>query len=132
MKLIQNTLFFFAIFLFMTLPASTTYARKTIIDYYNLIPIKSLNDHRLPLLDKKYTLQLKNGTWITRSYDARYEFEAAVDIKNGYLKIADAGTGGGTTTYELALYRTNEGSDFIGVSMTHFDGIGSMCSMKFY
>lgn len=98
--------------------------KKSILEYYNSIPLNWLNNHR-------YTFKNKNNKWIARS-NAGYDFEVTVDIKNGYLNITDSGTGGSTRIHEAALYRTSTGDDIIGINLIEFDGIGSTCTFKFY
>ena len=124
MKFKKNIVYAFLLFLLIILIISISYARESIVDYYNLIPIKLLDEYR-------YQLQFKNNNWITRS-NANYEIRPIVDIKNGYLKIKDAGTGGGAVEHELVLYRTPEGNDIIGVNITQFDGLGHICKLRFY
>jgi len=110
--------------LFLSMSASVLSATPSIVDYYKSIPVMLLDDYRYPL-------ELENGAWVSRS-DAGYEIKPVVDIENYYLKITDKGTGGGSVEQELALYRTNEGNDIIGVNVTRFDGLGSVCVLKFY
>lgn len=112
---------FFLHALFITADAQP---KKTILNYYNSIPENLLNNNR-------YELQLINNKWIV-GYGTPLEFEAIVDIKNGYINITDNGTGGGTAIQEMALYRTASGRDIIGVNLTNFDGVGYECIIKFY
>ncbi|MFH0974699.1 MAG: hypothetical protein V1874_02830 [Spirochaetota bacterium] len=122
----QKEKIIFIIFFFLTslFTATASHAKKSILDYYNSIPLNQLNNFR-------YKLQQKNNKWITRS-NVGYDFEVIVDIKNGYLNIMDSGTGGGTGTQEVALYSTNAGSDIVGVNLITFDGIDSACTLKFF
>lgn len=124
MRLKRNIVCVFLLFLFTILITSISYAKESIVDYYNSIPLKLLDNY-------KFQLQYKNNIWISRSETNR-EIKPIVDIKNGYLKITDAGTGGGVLEHELALYRTHDGSDIVGAKTAQFDGVGSTCSLKFY
>jgi len=112
----------FLILLFIALITPTSHARESIVDYYNLIPIELLDNQR-------YQLQFINNEWRSEAYR---EIKTIVDIKNGYLKIMDTGTDGRNLEHELALYRTNEGTDIIGVNITRFDGPTKVGKLKFY
>lgn len=112
------------VMLAISLNASITSAAETIVDYYNSIPTKLLEDH-------KYDLQLKKNIWVTRSC-AGYEIKPVVDIKKGYVAITDKGTGGGALRQVLALYRTKAGEQIVGVGITRDDSVKSASTIKFY
>jgi hypothetical protein len=97
---------------------------KSILDCYNSLPENLLGDN-------KYRIELKNDIFVSRSV-ANYEIEPIVDLQNGYIKIMDRGTGGGSVVHELAFLRTNEGTDIIGVNLLKNDGLGPTCTLRFY
>ncbi len=86
---------------------AASYAGKSILDYYNLIPKKLL-------VGQKYQIQLKANIFVSRSR-ANYEIKPLVDVQNGHLRIIDKGTGGGSVTHELSFVQTNDGNNIIGV-----------------
>ncbi len=87
--------------------------KKNVVDYFRLLP-DSLKHY--------YSLEYKNGKWFTESV-AEYQITPVVDIRNGFIEIQDDGTGGGTTTLQVVLYRKKDGSALIGVSYNLFDGV---------
>ncbi|NTV80512.1 MAG: hypothetical protein HGA24_03715 [Candidatus Aminicenantes bacterium] len=99
-------------------------AGRSILDCYHSIPEDLLGDH-------KYRIEFKNDSFVSRSV-ADYEIKPHVDLQNGYLKIVDRGTGGGSVVHELAFLRTNEGTDIIGVNLFEHDGLGPTCTLRFY
>jgi len=98
-----------------------SHAGKSILDYYHSLPEKLLGDY-------KYRIELKNSIFVSRS-NANYEIKPIVDVQNGYLKITDAGTGGGSVVHELAFLQTNEGNNIIGVNVIEHDGVGPICKL---
>ncbi len=90
-------------------------AKRTVLDYYNML---------VPPYDPGYPLQEKNGKWRTRSRITEQPINAVVDIKNGYIEIEDEGTGGGTTTCRVVLFRMADGNPMIAITETFFDGVG--------
>jgi hypothetical protein len=74
---------------------------KSILDWYHAIPKRLLDDY-------KYQIRLKNNVFVSRSRTG-YEVKPIVNIQNGYLKIMDGGTGGGSVVYELVFLQTNKG-----------------------
>lgn len=73
-------------------------AGRSILDCYHSLPENLLGD-------QKYRIELKNDVYISRSV-ANFEIKPRVDLQNGYLKIMDNGTGGGSVVHELAFLRT--------------------------
>lgn len=110
--------------LVVSMIAAISSATDTIAGYYNSIPITLLNGHRYPLL-------LEHKTWVSKS-SANYQIKPIVDIANGYIEITDTGTGGGTVSHVLALFKSLDGKDTIGVHLTDFDGVKINSTLKFY
>ncbi len=98
---------------------------KSIVEWYNLLPEDKL-------IGGRFTLVQKRGAWTSTSPITEAELEVVADIPNGYLYIADHGTGGGTIIHELALYTAEGGKEFLGVNLKEFDGVGITSSLKFY
>lgn len=98
---------------------------KSIVEWYNLLPADKL-------VGGRFTLVQKGGAWTSTSPITEAELEVVADIPNGYLYIADHGTGGGTIIHELALYTAEGGREFLGVNLKEFDGVGITSTLRFY
>ncbi|WP_154657247.1 hypothetical protein [Hugenholtzia roseola] len=93
-----------------------TKAQTGVVDYFRLL---SEEDRR------GYTLKQKNETtWVAIS-SLEDELNVIVDRKNGFIEIVDEGTGGGTSTLRVVLYRKADKSAIIGLSFGTFDGVDS-------
>lgn len=101
-----------------------SHAGKNILDYYHMIPAKLLGDH-------KYEIQSKNNAYTSFS-DAGYEIEPLVITDIGYLQIIDKGTGGGKITQDVSFLETNEGNNIIRINLVKHDGVGPVCTLRFY
>ncbi len=98
---------------------------KSIVEWYNMLPADRLDG-------SKFTLVQKRGVWTSTSPITEEELEVVADIRNGYLYIADHGTGGGTIIHELALFTAEGGREFLGVNLKEFDGVGITSTLRFY
>ncbi len=98
---------------------------KSIVEWYNILPADSL-------IGGRFTLVQRHGVWTSTSPITEAELEVIADIKNGYLYVADPGTGGGTIIHELALFKADGGKEYIGVNLKEFDGVGITSNLKFY
>lgn len=78
-----------------------------------------------------YKLEKKSDGWITSS-SAEYEIPVTVDYKNGYIEIEDEGTGGGTITVQVVLFRTVDGRELVGISESMFDGMSINGDFEFW
>jgi hypothetical protein len=102
---------------------------KTIVDYYNDLPAYFFFDKDFKNL--KYTLNQKKGIWISQSL-AEHEFYPTVDLKKGYIKINDEGTGGGNVSFELFLFKKSNGHPIIAITKGSFDGFYYDSTTRFY
>ncbi len=100
-----------------------------ILDYYSLLPEKLLSINSLGGF--KYSLKKAKGGWITHSL-AGYGLQPVVDIKNGYIQIDDEGTGGGSVTETVVLFRKADKEALIGVGIEEFDGFHMDYGLAFY
>jgi len=91
----------------------------TIVDYYNALPKSFFYDKDLG--NVKYPLNKKDGVWVSKSF-ADYDLYPVVDLKKGYIKINDEGSGGGNFLIELFLYRKPNGVPIIAITKGGFDG----------
>lgn len=98
---------------------------KSIVEWYNIFPADKL-------IGGRFTLVQKRGVWTSTSPITEEEIEVVADIRNGYLYIADHGTGGGTIIHELALFTADGGKEYIGVNLKEFDGVGISSKLRFY
>ncbi len=101
--------------------------KLNIADYFNLLK-------NADLIDVPCKLQKESNKWMCKSKKDEAGFvnecETTVDIKNGYVKIEDSGTGGGFLITETALFKTAEKKDIIAVNKYFADGILQMSSHK--
>jgi hypothetical protein len=113
----------FAVALCVSLDAAQA-ATKSVVEYYNDIPASFFND-------SKYELKASGKKWVTAS-TADAELEPVVDIPNGYIRIEDPGTGGGTRIDEIALFVSKAGAVVIGINHADIDGVtGTSSSLLF-
>jgi len=102
---------------------------KTIVDYYNTLPKSFFYDKDLG--DVKYPLINKKGKWFSKSL-AGYDLFPIVDLKKGYIKINDEGTGGGNALIELFLFKKPNGNPIIAITKGGFDGFYFDSHTHFY
>jgi len=95
--------------------------RKNVLDYYQALE---------PPFQTDYPLRKSGEKWLTNS-SAEYEIEATVDLKNGYIEIEDEGTGGGTITLQVVLFRMADGNPMLAINETFFDGLGMSSNYHF-
>jgi hypothetical protein len=94
--------------------------KRNVLDYYKMLPVN--NEYKISHSDNIYTT-----SGITET-----PFEIIVDLKNGYIEIEDEGTGGGTVTHQVVLYRKSDKKALIVHSQKYFDGVGIESKIKFY
>lgn len=114
-----------AVFIIALLLLSSEAFGKSVVEWYNMLPAERL-------IGGRFTLVQKRGVWTSTSPITEEEIEVVADIRNGYLYIADHGTGGGTIIHELALFTADGGKEYIGVNLKEFDGVGISSNLKFY
>ncbi|NPA67768.1 MAG: hypothetical protein GXO50_04075 [Chlorobi bacterium] len=99
--------------------------KRNVIDYFRLLQESKMIDVDCKLIKRK-------KTWLCESEKNEAGFssrkEAVVDIKNGYIQIVDEGTGGGALITEIALFKTTDKKDIIGVNTYFADGMLQMSS----
>ena len=71
---------------------------KSVLDYYRLLMPEMLDG-------TQFEFTKKGNAWKTISHVTEAELDCTVDLKNGYIKVSDPGTGGGTLTQEIALFK---------------------------
>jgi hypothetical protein len=91
---------------------AATIAQAKIVKYFDKIPTENKHGYAITFKAGKYTVQSDT------------ESSIIVDDKNGYLRIEDAGTGGGTFVLELAIFKTAKGDDVLAVNNYSFSGDG--------
>lgn len=91
---------------------STAFAQAKIVRYFQ--KLSKENKHG-------YTIAYKAGKY---KVEADTECSIIVDEKNGYLKIEDAGTGGGTFVLELAIFKTATNKEILAVNSYAYSGDG--------
>lgn len=99
-------------------------APRGVIEYYRMIPEDALTGSR-------YQLRQDAGKWKCASTTGQ-ELLPVVDVPNGYLRIDDPGTGGGTLIQEVALFLDEKKKPFIGLNVTQFDGVGEAGTLQFF
>lgn len=103
----------------------TETTRKNILEYYGLLGAAGL-------LPDDYPLQEKKGRWYSISPITEEPFDIVVDIPNGFIEIADDGTGGGTFQIQVVLFRMENGQAVLGVNETANDGVTVHQNYAFY
>ena len=104
-------IFFFLIIIVLSLSCGQ---KKTVVDYFNLLPDS---------LKQGYVLNYENNKWWTMNPLLEDTIYPTVDKEKGFIEIVDDGTGGGTITTQVALYQKSDGTPLIGISITEMDGV---------
>jgi hypothetical protein len=99
--------------------------RKNILEYYELLGAAGLLPDNYPLREQK-------GRWYSISPTTEEPFDIVVDIPNGFIEIADEGTGGGTFQIQVVLFRMENGKAVLGVNETANDGVTVHQNYAFY
>ncbi len=105
--------------------------KRNIVDYFNL-----LQENKL--IDVPCKLSKSDKVWkcLSEKDEAGFvnECETTVDIKNGYIKIEDTGTGAGILVTEVTLFITAAKNDIIAVNTYFADNILQSLSkpLQFY
>jgi hypothetical protein len=97
---------------FVILLTITAMAQAKIVKYFDKLPTENKHGYGILFKSGKYTAQSETQSSII------------VDDKNGYLKIEDAGTGGGTFVLELAIFKTAKNDDILAVNNYSYSGDG--------
>ncbi|AKJ03961.1 hypothetical protein ATI61_116206 [Archangium gephyra] len=110
----------------LTLGAGAAGARKSVVDYYQEIPRSLLSD------DMRYELKRTKHGWSTHS---KYSESAAersipvtVDTKNGFIELTDADDNpetNGSVSMQVSVFREQDGSPLIAITLGMSDGIAS-------
>ncbi len=87
-------------------------AQAKIVKYFDKIPDENKHGYAITFKDGKYKVVSETQSSII------------VDEKNGYLKIEDSGTGGGTFALELAIFKTAKGEDILAVNNYSYSADG--------
>ena len=94
--------------------------KHNIVDYFNL-----LQENKL--IDVPCKLSKTDNKWkcLSEKDEAGFvnECGTTVDIKNGYIKIEDEGTGAGIYVTEVVLFKTSDQKDIIAVNNYFADDI---------
>jgi hypothetical protein len=88
------------------------FSQAKIVKYFDKLPTENKHGYAIKFKDGKYKVESETQSSII------------VDDKNGYLKIEDAGTGGGTFVLELAIFKTASGEDILAVNYYSYSGDG--------
>lgn len=70
--------------------------------------------------DLDYPLELQGSGWFSRNLSWDTDIPALVDTHSGYIFISDEGTGGGSFSTQVALWRLRDGSPLIGIAETSY------------
>lgn len=103
--------------------AETQRKNLDVLEHYRHFPKK--------LIKTYFPLTRKGDAWVTKS-TAGWELSATVDILNGYIHIADEGTGGGTIDLQFVLFKTADRKPLIALCETDMDGIGVTHGLRFF
>lgn len=105
-------------------------AALNVVDYFRLLK-------KDKLIDFPYTLSKSGNIWKSTSTDEAgfvNECGTLVDIKNGYIKFEDEGTGAGIFVTEIALFKTSDKRNILALNTYFADDIlqNSSKPPKFY
>jgi hypothetical protein len=117
MKIMGKACLFILFLITALAPMAEAAPRKTVVDYYNMT------------VDAGDAIALKGGKWMVRGMVGEFIPVPVVDIKKGYIKMTDYGTGGGTTTREAALFTSKNDAVVLVVSTSVFEG--TACSLSY-
>jgi hypothetical protein len=101
-----------SIFTASTLPGAirAEAGNRTIVDLYHLLPES--------IIGSRYKLTLRDGAWYADDEEGCSR-KAIVDIRNGYMKISDEGTGGGyLSNQEIAIFVDARGERIIAINIS--------------
>jgi hypothetical protein len=98
---------------------------KSVLDCYRLLKPDMLGGIQ-------FVFEKKDSIWVTSSPRTESELDCVVDLKNGFIRVSDPGTGGGTVTQEIGLFHDARGQSYIGVNITTFDGVRINNTCTFY
>lgn len=98
--------------LMLVLAASPT---THIVEAFRALPAEATHGYELR--------QKPGGAWVAYDAELDRENEATVDVKNGFIQVVNEGTGGGTHTLQVALFRTASGGSVVLTGGRTFDGV---------
>ena len=101
-----------------------------VLEIYDLLPEKLFHIDEY-LGEVKYDVTYNNGQYSSVSL-AGYNFDAVVDIKNGYIEISDEGTGGGSIYQQIVLFRAATREPLIGITTGGFNSFYFETRLRFY
>lgn len=70
--------------------------------------------------DLTYALRREGGRWVTTSPDWGTAMPVTVDGPNGYVRVMDEGTGGGSFETQIVLWRQADDLPLLGIAETGF------------
>jgi hypothetical protein len=94
--------------------AITSFSQNKLISFFNALPEENRNG-----------LEIKKvaGKWIAHSHETEQNLGVKLNTAGTYLQIIDNGTGGGTTTFQLKIFKDNKGAEFIANNKSWTDGV---------
>jgi hypothetical protein len=104
----------------LSFSAIQIYAQSQMVKYFNMIP--SEKRHNMTITEKKGKFSTTNDT----------PTKVLVDDKNGFLEVTDDGTGGGTLTYQLAMFKDVAGKVTLAYSLHGFDDVIHTSELHFF
>ena len=101
-------------------------AQTAVVDYYEDLRLSGL------VADLTYALRQEGGQWVTTSPDWGTPMPIMVDGPNGYVRIMDEGTGGGSFETQIVLWRQADGLPLLGIAETSFDPAAGQTRLRFF
>lgn len=98
---------------------STVKPPQNVVEFYN-----QLSPEQAPPITEawgQWVVNFDNATEAYPNYEEfRMEFphEVTVDKKNGFIRVSDTGTGGGTTTWEFTIFKRADGNYLCALTET--------------
>lgn len=64
-----------------------------------------------------------NGKWMGLSGETEQQLSVKLNQAGTYLELKDPGTGGGVTTFQLKIFKDNDGREFVASNKSWTDGV---------
>ncbi|SFF29939.1 hypothetical protein [Thermoflexibacter ruber] len=111
-----------SLLLTISMEAFAQNAPQGVVDYFRLLPEEVCT----------FSLPQKAGKWISLSPTTKEEVQTVVDTQNGFIRITDKGTNGGTHEVTVVLYRKANKDAVIAVSDYTHDGVMETFKVDFF
>lgn len=107
----------------LSLATNALFAQSKMANFYNSLP-----------KENKQSIIIKQKADKYIAFDESLELECTLllDDKNGFLEIVNTGTGGGTSTIQLAQFKDASGNVTLALSVHTYDGVMHDSKINFF